>query len=140
MSDELVNSGRVTIVKGDPVTDFWLDGTVNRYPDYSFKAKVYDVGSIFGIGEGRISKLSVMHRDRVVMHYERGWDQVPTSRRDRKVLKEILAGFPERGREMDGDEGFRLDRPQTSRPRFWLFRKGRPTGLREQRRDDDHER
>ena len=35
MSDELVNSGRVTIVKGDPVTDFWLDGTVNRYPDYT---------------------------------------------------------------------------------------------------------
>ena len=54
MSDELVNSERVTIVKGDPVRDFWLDGTVNRYPDYSFKAKVYDIGSIFGIGEGRI--------------------------------------------------------------------------------------
>jgi hypothetical protein len=51
MSDELVNSERVTIVKGDPVRDFWLDGTVNRYPDYSFKAKVYDIGSIFGIGD-----------------------------------------------------------------------------------------
>jgi hypothetical protein len=140
MSDELVNSGRVTIVKGDPVTDFWLDGTVNRYPDYSFKAKVYDVGGIFGIGEGRISKLSVMQRDRVVMHYDRDWDQVPASRRDRKVLREILAGFPERGRELERDGGLHLDPPQTSRPRFCLFRNGRPTGRRGQRRADDHER
>ena len=35
MSDELVNNGRVTSVKGDPVRDFWLDGAVNRYPDYT---------------------------------------------------------------------------------------------------------
>ena len=48
MSDDLVNRDRVTILKGDPVRDFWLDGAVNRYPDYTFKAKVYDVGSIFG--------------------------------------------------------------------------------------------
>jgi hypothetical protein len=73
MSDELVNNGRVTIVKGDPVTDFWLDGTVNRCPDYSFKAKVYDIGSIFGIGEGRISKLQVWRDGREVMSYAREW-------------------------------------------------------------------
>ena len=59
MSDDLVNRDRVTILKGDPVRDFWLDGAVNRYPDYTFKAKVYDVGSVFGIGDGRISKLQV---------------------------------------------------------------------------------
>jgi hypothetical protein len=109
MSDELVNNGRVTIVKGDPVTDFWLDGTVNRYPDYSFKAKVYDIGSIFGIGEGRISKLQVWREGRQVMSYDRDWDQVPKSRRDLKALKEILSGFPDRGKETSGIEVVQLE-------------------------------
>jgi hypothetical protein len=45
MSDDLVNRNRVTILKGDPVKDFRLDGAVNRYPDYTFTAKVYDVGT-----------------------------------------------------------------------------------------------
>jgi hypothetical protein len=52
----------VTVLKGDPVRDFWLDGTVNRYPDYTFKANVYD-----GIGDGRISKLQVWRGGREVM-------------------------------------------------------------------------
>jgi hypothetical protein len=139
MSDELVNSERVTIVKGDPVRDFWLDGTVNRYPDYSFKAKVYDVGSIFGIGEGRISKLRVLRKGREVMSYDRDWDEVPKSRRDLKALKEILAGFPEREKETSLIEVVHIER-QATRRRFGLFRKWRSTGRRGQPRDDDHER
>jgi hypothetical protein len=55
MSDGLVNKDKVTILKGDPVTDFWLEGAVNRYPGYTFQVKVYDVGSVFGIEQGRIS-------------------------------------------------------------------------------------
>jgi hypothetical protein len=139
MSDELVNNGRVTIVKGDPVTDFWLDGTVNRYPDYSFKAKVYDIGSIFGIGEGRISKLQVWREGREAMSYDRDWDQVPKSRRDLKALKEILSGFPDRRKETSGIGVVQLGH-QASRRRFWLFRNARPAGRRGQRRSDDHER
>jgi hypothetical protein len=99
MSDDLVNKDKVTIVAGDPVRDFWREGAVNRYPGYTFQAKVYDAGSVFGIEQGRISKLQVWRGDRVVMNYERGWDQQPASRRDRKVLREILAGFPDRQRE-----------------------------------------
>jgi hypothetical protein len=139
MSDELVDSERVTIVKGDPVRDFWLDGRVNRYPDYSFKAKVYDVGGVFGIGEGRISKLQVWREGRQVMSYDRDWDEVPKSRRDLKALKEILAGFPERGKETSRIEVVHMER-QASRRRFWLFGNARPMGRRGQRRADDHER
>ncbi len=139
MSDDLVNRDRVTIVKGDPVKDFWLDGTVNRYPDYSFKAKVYDVGSIFGIGEGRISKLQVWRHDKVAMSYDRDWDQVPTSRRDLKVLKEILAGFPERGKETSRIVVVHME-PQAPRPRFGLFGQARLTGWRGRRRNEDYER
>jgi hypothetical protein len=96
MSDELVDKDKVTILEGDPVSDFWLKGAVNRYPGYTFQAKVYDVGSVFGIGQGRISKLQVWRGDQPVMHYDRGWDEKPARRRDRKVLREILAGFPDR--------------------------------------------
>jgi len=131
MSDDLVNKDKVTILSGDPIRDFWLEGTVNRYPDYTFRAKVYDAGSVFGIGAGRISKLQVQCGDRVVMNYERGWDQQPATRLDRKVLQEILAGFPDRQREQTSNEpGTAEGRP---RARF-TFSKGR----RSQRiRDDD---
>jgi len=47
MSDELVNQDKVTILEGDLVTQFWLRGRVNRYPAYTFLAKVHDVGSFF---------------------------------------------------------------------------------------------
>ena len=104
MSDELVNQEKVTILEGDPVTQFWLRGRVNRYPAYTFLAKVYDVGSVFGIGQGRISKLQVWRGDREVMSYDRGWDQVPTNRRDRNALREILAGFPDKQRNQANNE------------------------------------
>jgi len=48
----VVNKDKVTILEGDPVTQFWLRGRVNRYQDYTFLAKVYDVGSVFGIENG----------------------------------------------------------------------------------------
>ena len=38
------------------------------------------------------------------MNYDRGWDEKPARRRDRKVLREILAGFPDRPREKANDE------------------------------------
>jgi hypothetical protein len=77
---------------------------VNRYPGYTFQAKVYDVGSVFGIEQGRISKLQVWRDDRTVMHYDSGWDESPATRRDRKVLREILAGFPDQRREQVKDD------------------------------------
>jgi len=135
MSDDLVNKDKVTILSGDPVGDFWLEGTVNRYPDYTFRAKVYDAGSVSGIEKGRISKLQVRCGDRVVMNYERGWDQHPASRRDRNVLQEILAGFPGRQREQTSNEpGTAEGRP---RARF-TFSKGRRS--QRTRDDDEYER
>jgi hypothetical protein len=37
--------------------------------------QVFDASSVFGIEQGRISKLQVRHGDRTVMNYDRGWDQ-----------------------------------------------------------------
>ena len=47
---------------------------------YSYEAKVYEEGSVFGINEGRVSKLQIKDRqDRVVANYDRGWDVEPQS-------------------------------------------------------------
>ena len=135
MSDGLVNTDKVTIVAGDPVRDFWLEGAVNRYPGYTFRAKVYDAGSVHGIEQGRISKLQVWRGDREVMSYERGWDQQPTSRRDRKVLREILAGFPDRPWDQTGKETSAAERRPRGRFTFGKARRSQRT-----RDDDSYER
>jgi hypothetical protein len=59
---------------------------------------------VFGIEQGRISKLQVWRGGQSVMHYDRGWDEKPASRRGRKVLREILAGFPDRQRDQANNE------------------------------------
>ena len=133
--DSLVNKEKVTILAGDPVRDFWLTGAVNRYPEFTFHAKVFDVGSVFGIGQGRISKLQVRRGDRVVMNYERGWDQPPANWRDRKVLREILAGFPDRARDQTTEQS--SAREQRFR---WPFARGKVRLSNRQRNDDDYER
>jgi hypothetical protein len=93
---------KVTITKGNPATDFWLRGHLTRWPDYTFTAKVFDVGSEYGIEGGRISKLQVMHRGTVIISYDRGWEQTPRSWKDKAVLKDVLGGFPRMG---EGDDG-----------------------------------
>ena len=137
MTDELVNKDKVTILEGDPVTQFWLRGRVNRYPEYTFLAKVYDVGSVFGIENGRVSKLQVWRAEREVMNYDRGWDQRPTSRRDRKALTEILAGFrePQREAEKAHDAGSAAEHSPLRR---FTFGKGRSSGR--ERDDDEYDR
>ena len=107
--------GKVTITKGDPATDFWLQGHLTRSPDYTFDAKVFDIGSEFGIKNGRISKLEVRHQGRTVMNYERGWEEKPKSWKDKAALKDILASFPDPGLKQDGlaaklQQRFRLGR------------------------------
>jgi hypothetical protein len=123
-------------VKGDPVKDFWMEGVVNRYPDYTFSAKVYDIGSAHGIGGGRVSRLQVWRDDREVMSYDRSWDRVPGSRRDRKALKEILAGFPDR--ERPEKEGSSL-KPTARRQRFGFGKMG-SLRLGRDRRGEHYER
>ncbi|MER8948069.1 hypothetical protein [Mesorhizobium sp. M0809] len=57
----IVDTDRITITKGDISADLWLSGTVNENPAYSFTAKVFDVGSRYGLDGGQISKLTVWH-------------------------------------------------------------------------------
>ena len=62
------------------------DGTAFRY-----LAKVFDTGSVFGIGGGRISKLEIKRSGEVVAQYDRGWDIEPVDGETQRALCELLA-------------------------------------------------
>ena len=75
----------------------WVKGTVNGY---HFQAKVYDEPSVYGINEGRISKLMVwdeaqrqQHRNifrAALMNYDRGWDIEPQPEYAEMINKLVL--------------------------------------------------
>jgi hypothetical protein len=44
---------------------------------YNFTAKLFDEGSDYGIGKGRVSKLEIKLGSRRVVNYDRGWDINP---------------------------------------------------------------
>ena len=52
--------------------------------------KKFDEPSVFGVNEGRISKLTVKRDGREIINYDRGWDKVPATAEDREVLDRIL--------------------------------------------------
>ena len=60
----------------------WKEGTIGIPVNGETKiahywAKVYDEGSIYGIDEGRISKLTIKIDGQTVVSYDRGWDIEP---------------------------------------------------------------
>lgn len=61
----------------------WVSGKVELFGIvYEYQAKVYDEGSIYGIGGGPVSKLHIKREsdygwNREICSYERGWDIVP---------------------------------------------------------------
>lgn len=72
----------------------WEEGEVKvKSSIYHYWAKVYDLPSDFGIDQGRVSKLSVRLNDREVFSYDRGWDIIPTTQEEQKVLQRILKRY-----------------------------------------------
>lgn len=122
----------ITLTDGDPETSFNLSGYVNRYPDYQFNAKVHDRGSAFGIDGRRISKLDVRRGGELVIQYDRGWSIEPRASRERKVLKAIVASFPERAPDQEGAERGAAGR--------WPLCSCRALARRPRRRDPERDR
>ena len=89
----------------EELTKLSISGRLVDDPDIHFEAKVYDVGSSYGIADGRISKLSVHDMcdgGKTLFEYSRGWPedhlgvpQVPAEGREREILQTIVEGFPE---------------------------------------------
>lgn len=89
------DAAKVEITKGDPIKDFHLQGNVTGHDGYTFRAKVYDVGSEHGIDGGRISKLQI-HRDgKEVANYDRGWSTKPGlfDARTKAALSDVKTAF-----------------------------------------------
>lgn len=68
----------------------WTKGTINGF-DYCIKH--YEEGSIYGINEGRISKLEMRKNGRIVANYDRGWDIEPKGETVLKAYKKLLDKF-----------------------------------------------
>jgi hypothetical protein len=74
----------------------WKNGTIDVNGKlYDYQAKVYDEGSRFGIGGGRVSKLLVKRTEdkywnNPVVSYDRGWDVEPADYGARKALEAVL--------------------------------------------------
>lgn len=83
----------------------WCDGMIDKY---HFQAKLFDTGSIFGINDGRVSKLCIWDDEvrtkkmnfvgACIVNYDRGWDIEPTD--ENKVyfdaVVELLESAPKR--------------------------------------------
>lgn len=71
----------------------WQDGQVGPY---KFQAKVYEVGSEYGIEGGRVSKLHIKDSTgKTIINYDRGWDIKPKTAAHKKIVKKILDLYPE---------------------------------------------
>ena len=77
---------KVAIKRGRGVLPYpWVEGTIVGFENYTFQAKIFDVGSKYGIGNGRISKLAVKKWSLEVMCYSRGWGSKPRTEEQKKV-------------------------------------------------------
>lgn len=75
----------------------WETGTFNVCDvEFTYEAKVFDVGSPCGINNGRISKLAIIKgKDdwswgNMVVNYDRGWDIIPHDEISKKALEYVL--------------------------------------------------
>lgn len=59
------------------------------------ECKVYDEGSVYGINEGRISKLYVRDEKsrKVLANYDRGWDIEPVDETAAKIVDQLLKKY-----------------------------------------------
>lgn len=58
-----------------------------------WNAKVFDEGSIFGINEGRISKLAARINDDWIFNYDREWDIKPQDKIAKKTFKILVKKY-----------------------------------------------
>ena len=85
---------KITITQKEPaaVGGTWYTGWTGAY---LFQAKAYTGGSVYGINEGQVSKLTITSAatGALVASYDRGWDVEPAGKADREALEAILAAL-----------------------------------------------
>ena len=72
----------------------WTNGVIKiDKTSVTFSVKHFEEPSEFGIDEGRISKLELRVKGKIVANYDRGWDIQPTDEAVEKALKYVLATY-----------------------------------------------
>lgn len=68
----------------------WKEGTIKVHESiFHYWLKCFEEGSVYGINEGRISKLMIKRQGEIVANYDRGWDINPVDE-DSEIALEIL--------------------------------------------------
>ena len=69
--------------------------TYGRIGGFDFEVKHFDQPSVFGIDEGRISKLWIASRVsyRTVASYDRGWDKLPRFDNEIEATQAVIDRF-----------------------------------------------
>lgn len=74
----------------------WKEGTIGipktdgGYRAVRYWIKVYGEGSVYGIDNGKISKLMLKMNGEVLANYDRGWDIEPTTEEATMALAILL--------------------------------------------------
>ena len=74
----------------------WHEGTIGipmkdgGYKIAHYWVKSYEEGSMYGINEGRISKLTIKIDGKITANYDRGWDIKPTCKEAELALCILL--------------------------------------------------
>ena len=93
----------IKILQDERSYNGWITGAVDD--THWFQAKLFDIGSSFGIKGGRVSKLCICKGVcfswvGCIVNYDRGWDIKPKSKSDKDILKavvEYLEKYPKVG-------------------------------------------
>lgn len=68
----------------------WTTGRLNGY---DYQVKNYSEGSVYGINEGRISKLHISKDGLTIVNFDRGWDIEPVDAEVRAVYEALLKTY-----------------------------------------------
>ena len=77
----------------------WKEGTIGvpnkdgKYTAVHYWAKVFDEDSVYGINEGRISKLMLKQNCEIVYNYDRGLDIPPQTIEAKTALAILLKEY-----------------------------------------------
>jgi hypothetical protein len=104
MNKQNNNNIRVIITKDERPQSNWLHGIITG--GFNFEAKIYDVGSVFGIDGGRISKLGIYRNGERFVGYDRGWDMEPQTTESKVIFERLMTKLNSL------DEAFNADKPK----------------------------
>ena len=85
----MYDSEKPILISDTRRSDAWVRGV---YGAIKFTAKVFDIPSVFGINEGRVSKLFISGdvTGKMFCAYDRGWDIEPAEGIQMFVYEDVL--------------------------------------------------